>query len=54
MKDIIEILKLIIALTVWYGVFVLFTNEFNPLTWSIFAKLLATLIVMGLMGSHIK
>lgn len=54
MKDITEILKLIIALTIWYGVFVLFTNEFNPLIWGITPKVLATFVTIGLMDSRIK
>ena len=43
----------IISLTLWYGIFVLLTNETNPLEWNIVIKVVSLLIGISLINSHV-
>ena len=43
----------IISLTLWYGIFVLLTNETNPLEWNIVIKVVSLLIGISLINRHV-
>ena len=40
-------IELIIALGVWYTIFAIATDEFNPLKWNILPKILAICVSIG-------
>jgi hypothetical protein len=44
-----KLVVLLVALAVWYGVFMFLTMEFNPMVWNIWIKLLAVFIVFNVM-----
>lgn len=44
-----KLIVLVIALAVWYGVFMFLTMEFNPMLWNIWIKLLAVFITFNVM-----
>ena len=39
-----SILRKVLLLGIWYGIFVFVTNEINPMVWGTFAKVLAVLV----------
>jgi hypothetical protein len=42
-------IELITALTVWYIIFAIATDDFNPLKWNILPKILAICVAVGFM-----
>jgi hypothetical protein len=40
-------IELITALTVWYIIFAIATDDFNPLKWNISPKILAICVAVG-------
>lgn len=44
----IELIELIIKLTVWYIIFAIATDDFNPLKWNKLPKILTLCVAIGL------
>lgn len=45
------VIILIISLAIWYGAFAFVANEFNPMNWNIWVKLLAVFIAFRVLAN---
>ena len=46
-----KVIILTIALAIWYGAFAFVANEFNPMNWNIWVKLLAVFIAFRVLAN---
>ena len=52
-KNISHLITSIIALILWYGIFVFLSKETNPLEWNIVIKVMMLLIGISLINRHV-
>mgnify|MGYP006899582872 CR=1 FL=1 len=52
-KNISHLITSIIALILWYCIFVFLTKETNPLEWNIVIKIMTLLIGISLINRHV-
>jgi hypothetical protein len=52
-KNISHLITSIIALILWYGIFVFLSKETNPLEWNIVIKIMTLLIGISLINRHV-
>jgi len=55
MKDFFKgLVMTILALSIWYGIFVFITLEPNPLHWGVFGKIVAVILTLIVINKNLE
>jgi hypothetical protein len=55
MRDFLKRLAaMLLALSIWYGIFVFITMEPNPLHWGMFGKIIAVMLTMVVINTNLE
>ena len=54
MRDFLKrLIAIVLALSIWYAIFVFITLEPNPLHWGIFGKIIAVILTMSVISTNL-